>query len=240
MTARLFDPSKYQRKRNKRRQVKDMPEEEQPLHRMNHVGLHSVSVTELLAICLQTSDGLDMAHEIINASGGIHKLSRLTTAELTAVPGIGPAQASRIRAALELGRRAMQSVPNEQNKVQSPADAAKLLMPEMQDLDQEHLRVILLNTSNGVIGVQTIYIGSLNTSIVRIVELFRPAIRNNAAAIIVAHNHPSGDPAPSPEDVNVTRQIVAAGKLLDIDVLDHVIICRQRYVSLKERGLGFD
>lgn len=240
MTATLFDPSRYQRQRNERRHIKDLPVEEQPRHRMNHLGPRSISTAELLAVCLQTSDALDLAQEIISAADGIHGLSRLTTAELTAVSGIGPAQASRIRAALELGRRTVTSIPNKQQKVQSPADAANLLMPEMQDLEQEHLRVILLNTRNGVMGVQTVYIGSVNTSVVRIAELFRPAIRNNAAAIIVAHNHPSGDPSPSPEDVNVTRQIVESGKLLDIDVLDHVIIGHQRYVSLKERGLGFD
>ena len=110
----------------------------------------------------------------------------------------------------------------------------------MMYLEQEHLRLILLDTRNYVIDTPTLYIGSLNTSMIRIGEVFRDAIRRNAAALIAAHNHPSGDPAPSPEDVNVTRQIVQAGKLLDIDLLDHIIIGRQRYVSLKERGLGFD
>ena len=109
----------------------------------------------------------------------------------------------------------------------------------MSLLEQEHLRVLLLDTRNQVLAMPTIYIGSLNTSVVRVGELFRSAIKENAAAIIVAHNHPSGDPSPSSEDVRVTRQLVEAGQLLDIDVLDHVIIGRQRYVSLKERGLGF-
>jgi DNA repair protein RadC len=110
----------------------------------------------------------------------------------------------------------------------------------MGHLDQEELWVILLDTRNRVLGTKAIYKGSLNTSVVRVGEIFRPAIEAPAAAIIVAHNHPSGDPAPSPEDVNVTRQIVKAGKLLDIDVLDHLIISSGRYTSLKERGLGFD
>jgi DNA repair protein RadC len=113
-------------------------------------------------------------------------------------------------------------------------------MSEMMFLEQEHLRLILLDTRNRVISTPTVYVGSLNTSVVRIGELFRAAIKDNAAAFIVAHNHPSGDPSPSPEDVTVTRQIVQSGKLLDIELLDHVIIGRQRYVSLKERGLGFD
>jgi DNA repair protein RadC len=110
----------------------------------------------------------------------------------------------------------------------------------MMFLEQEHLRLILLDTRNRVISTPTVYVGSLNTSVVRIGELFRAAIKDNAAAFIVAHNHPSGDPSPTPEDVNVTRQNVQSGKLLDIELLDHVIIGRQRYVSLKERGLGFD
>jgi DNA repair protein RadC len=113
-------------------------------------------------------------------------------------------------------------------------------MSEMMFLEQEHLRLILLDTRNRVLSTPTIYIGSLNTSVIRIGELFRAAIKENAAAFIIVHNHPSGDPSPSPEDINVTRQVAQSGKLLDIDLLDHIVIGRQRYVSLKERGLGFD
>ena len=113
-------------------------------------------------------------------------------------------------------------------------------MTEMSLLEQEHLRLVLLDTRNHVLATPTIYVGSLNTSVVRVGELFRAAIKENAAALIVVHNHPSGDPSPSPEDVRVTGQIVSAGKLLDVDVLDHIIIGRQRFVSLKERGLGFE
>jgi len=123
--------------------------------------------------------------------------------------------------------------------VKSPSDVANLLMLEMGFLEQEHLRVVLLDTKNHVLGMPTIYVGSLNTSVMRIGELFREAVRANSAALIVVHNHPSGDPTPSPEDVSITRQIVEAGKLLDVDVLDHLVIGQQRYVSLKERGLGF-
>jgi len=112
-------------------------------------------------------------------------------------------------------------------------------MSEMSLLEQEHLRVMMLDTKNRVLGSPTVYVGSLNTSMIRVGELFREAIRSNSASVIVAHNHPSGDPTPSPEDVAVTRQIAEAGKLLDVDVLDHLIIGRQRFVSLKERGLGF-
>jgi DNA repair protein RadC len=109
----------------------------------------------------------------------------------------------------------------------------------MDALDQEHLVVITLDGRNRVLSQETLYIGNVNTSLIRIAEIFRLAIRQNAPAIIISHNHPSGDPDPSPEDVRVTRQIVEAGKMLDIDVLDHLVIGHQRYVSLKERGLGF-
>jgi len=124
--------------------------------------------------------------------------------------------------------------------IKSPADAANLLMYQLAALDQEYLFVILLDTRNRVMGKPfEVYHGSLNTSLIRVGEVFREAVKTNAAALIVAHNHPSGDPSPSPEDVAVTRALVEAGKLLDIDVLDHLVIGHHRFVSLKERGLGF-
>ena len=141
---------------------------------------------------------------------------------------------------MELGRRLLISAPDERLQIRSPADVANLLMLEMGLLEQEHLRVILLDTRNRVLAVTTVYKGSLNSSMIRVGELFREAIRRNSAAVIIAHNHPSGDPTPSPEDVAVTKQVVQAGKLLDIDVLDHLVIGQGRFVSLKERGLGFD
>jgi DNA repair protein RadC len=122
----------------------------------------------------------------------------------------------------------------------SPADVVQLLMAEMAHLEQEHFRVLYLDTRNRLIGSDTVYVGSLNASHIRVGEIFRDAVKRNCAAIVVVHNHPSGDPSPSPEDVAVTRQIVAAGKLLDIDVLDHLVIGQQRFVSLRERGLGFE
>jgi DNA repair protein RadC len=181
-----------------------------------------------------------LAERLLARFGGLPGLARSSISELQSIKGIGPAKAIEVKAALELGRRLLASMPEDRPKVTSPGDAANLLMSEMTFLDQEQLRVVLLDTRNRVLSTPTVYVGSLNTSVVRIGELFRPAIRSNAAAVIVAHNHPSGDPAPSPEDINVTRQIVNAGKLLDIEVLDHIIIGRQRFVSLKERGLGFD
>ncbi|HUV52728.1 MAG TPA: JAB domain-containing protein, partial [Dehalococcoidia bacterium] len=123
--------------------------------------------------------------------------------------------------------------------VKSPADIVNLLQGEMAFLEQEELWLVLLNTKNQVLGIPRVYKGSINTSLIRVGELFKEAVRENCPALIVVHNHPSGDPTPSPEDVKVTEQIVKAGKLLDIDVLDHIIIGQQRHISLKERGLGF-
>ena len=133
----------------------------------------------------------------------------------------------------------MIAVPEQRAQIRSPSDAAQLMMVEMSHLDQEHLRVICLDTKNRVQKIQTVYIGSLNSSMVRVGELFKDAIRLNSAALIVIHNHPSGDPTPSPEDVHVTRQIIDAGKLLDVDILDHLVIGAGRYISMRERGLAF-
>jgi DNA repair protein RadC len=224
--------------------IRDLAEADRPRERLMQVGAQAVSTAELLAIILRTGTGgenvLRLAERLLAHFTDLAGLSRASIAELQTVKGIGPAKAIEIKAALEIGRRLLATSPQERPKVTSPADAANLLMSEMMFLEQEHLRLILLDTRNRVLNTPTIYKGSLNTSVVRVGELFRAAIKENAAAMIVAHNHPSGDPAPSPEDVNVTRQLVQAGKMLDIEVLDHVVIGHQRYVSLKERGLGFD
>ncbi|NOR83364.1 MAG: DNA repair protein RadC, partial [Ardenticatenales bacterium] len=160
--------------------------------------------------------------------------------EFTVQSGVSLASAAAIKAALELGRRGVTETAPEAMMIRSPADCASLLAPDMQHLEQENLVTVILNTRNRVLKVHTCYVGSLNSAMVRTGELFREAVRRNAAAIIVAHNHPSGDPTPSPEDVTLTRQLVQAGKLMDIDVLDHMIIGRSgNYVSMKERGLGF-
>lgn len=224
--------------------MRDLALEHRPRERLLRVGAQAVSTAELLAIVIRTGVGgenvLRLAERMLATFRDLPGIARASINELQTVKGIGPAKAVEIKAALEIGRRLMATAPQDRLRVTSPADAANLLMSEMALLEQEHLRVILLDTRNRVLKTPTIYIGSLNTSVVRIGELFRAAIKENAAALIVAHNHPSGDPSPSPEDVNVTRQLVRAGKLLDIDVLDHIVIGRQRFVSLKERGLGFD
>ncbi len=223
--------------------IKDMPVGERPRERLQHYGAGALSTAELIAILLRSGVAgesvLHLAERLLARYGGLTGLAQASFAELCQEKGIGPAKVTQIKAALELGRRLLVASPQERPQVRSPADAANLLMLEMSLLAQEQMRVILLDSKNRVLAIPTVYQGSLNTSLIRVGELFREAIRQNCAAIIVVHNHPSGDPTPSPEDVLVTKQIVEAGKLLDIEVLDHLIIGQQRYVSLKERGLGF-
>lgn len=224
--------------------IRNMASQERPRERLLQVGPMAVSTAELLAIILRTGvkgEGvLRLAERLLAQFQDLPGLARASVAELKGVNGIGEAKAIEIKAALEIGRRLIASAPQERPCVTTPADAANLLMSEMMFLEKEHLKLVLLDTRNRVLSTPTIYVGSLNSSVIRIGELFRAALKENAAAFIVAHNHPSGDPSPSPEDIQVTRQLAQAGKLMDIQVLDHIIIGHQRYVSLKERGLGFD
>lgn len=223
--------------------IRNLPTTERPRERLQHYGAGALATSELLAILLRVgTEGESVLHvsqRLLGKYEGLAGLARATFEELCQERGMGPAKVTQLKAALELGRRLMTVSPQERPQVRSPAEAAELIMTEMGLLDQEQLRTILLDTRNTVLGVPLVYQGSLNTAVVRVGELFRHAIRANAAAIIVAHNHPSGDPAPSPEDVRVTRAVVEAGKLLNIDVLDHLVIGHQRFVSMKERGLGF-
>ncbi|MCL4266692.1 MAG: DNA repair protein RadC [Anaerolineae bacterium] len=222
--------------------LRDWPTYERPRERLQQYGGAALSTIELLAVILGSGQAdehvLRQAEQLLVGFGGLPGLATATLTELTVVAGIGEAKASRLKASQEYGRRLYAFNPSERVRVASPADAANLLMSEMMYLEQEHLRTILLDTRNNVLKAPTIYIGSLNSTTVRIGELFRAAIRENAAAMIVAHNHPSTDPSPSPEDIRITRQMVQSGQLLGVNVLDHIIIGGQHFVSLKERGLG--
>ncbi|HXK43566.1 MAG TPA: DNA repair protein RadC [Anaerolineae bacterium] len=224
--------------------VKEMPEDERPRERLARVGPQALSSAELLAIILRTGvkgeNVVTMASRLLAQYGGLAGLSRADLAQLGQEHGLGPAKASQLLAALELGRRLMAESPEERFQIRAPQDAANLLIPLIGHQEQEHFVVLYLDTRNRVMDREVLYKGSLNTSLVRIAEVFRGAIRRNCAAIIVAHNHPSGDPSPSPEDVALTRRLVEAGKLVEVEVLDHVVIGQGRFVSLRERGLGFE
>ncbi|HDN78881.1 MAG TPA: JAB domain-containing protein [Chloroflexi bacterium] len=224
--------------------IKELPEAERPRERLKLYGPGALSTAELLAIILRTGvEGesvLALASRLIARYGGLVGLAGADFADLCAEKGVGPAKAAQLKAAFELGRRLLVASPQERPLVRSPADAANLLMLEMGFLAKEHLKTVLLDSKNRVLGIPTICVGGLNIAAVQVGEIFREAIKANAAAIIVVHNHPSGDPTPSPEDIVLTRQIVQAGELLGIEVLDHIIIGQQRYVSLRERRMGFD
>jgi DNA repair protein RadC len=183
---------------------------------------------------------IELADSLLNETSGLAGLQRLPYESLCRHRGIGPAKAAQLLAAVEIGRRLAEAGTGEpQPALQSPEDVYQRVKYGMQSLAQEHLRVLLLDTRNRLLRECDVYVGSLNTSMVRIGEVFREAIQRGAASMIVVHNHPSGDPSPSPEDVAVTRALVQAGELLDIEVLDHVVIGRGGYTSLKAKGLGF-
>lgn len=224
--------------------MQDFPVSERPRERLKNYGASALSNAELLAILLRVgSPGenvVSLGTRLLRDFDGLSGLSEANFSELLKVRGISLAKAAQLKAALELGRRLLLSSPDARPQITSPTDAANLLMLEMGSLAQENLRTILLDTKNRVLDSPTVYVGNVNSSIIRVAEVFRGAIRENATSIIVAHNHPSGDPTPSPEDVHVTRSLVDAGLLLGIEVLDHLVIGHQRFVSLKERGLGFD
>ena len=209
---------------------------ETPASRVALAGAKNVSLLELIGVVV---GDVDVALRLLAQFPTIDDLVRAPASELGVLKGMGPARVAALQAAIELGRRAQLGTDAERKQIRSPADAAQLMMGEMSVLEQEEMRVMLLDTRNRVLGVETVYRGNVNTSIVRTSEVFREAIRRNAPAVIVFHAHPSGDPEPSPEDVSVTRSSISAGKLLDIDLMDHIVIGHGRYVSLKERGLGF-
>ncbi|MBM3188606.1 MAG: JAB domain-containing protein [Chloroflexi bacterium] len=225
-----------------RGRIREMPESERPRERLQLYGESSLSMAELLAIALRTGtqqeSALALAHRLLSAFRGLGGLARASVAELCQVPGIGLAKAAQIKASFELGRRLAFLSEDQRPPITCPADAANLLMLKMSDLVQEQMRVLLLDTRHRVQRESLVYIGNLNSSVVRVAEVFREAIRDSAAAILVAHNHPSGDPTPSAEDIQVTEAIVRGGQMLDIKVLDHLILAGQRFISLKERGLG--
>lgn len=230
-------PSAYQSK------IHDLPAEDRPRERLRDQGPGALSSHELLAILLRTGtreeDVFALSKRLLSMRQGLSGLAQTSFGELMQQHGLGPAKAAEVMAAMELGKR-IASLPNDARaKVNSSADVAHLLLPEMMWLSQESLRVLLLNTRNDVLGVREVYTGTVNSADVRVSEVFRDAVRENCKSVIVVHNHPSGDPTPSGEDVRVTGKLLEGGKLLDIELLDHVILARDGYVSLKERRLGF-
>lgn len=233
MEALLISPPSYPITK-----LKTLPLRDQPAHRVT-ANAAACSLAELLAAVVGGAQQIEVAEGILaRFNGDIQRIYKAHVAELASVRGVGQQTAVRIKAALALGLRLLEPA-GERPTINSPADAAALVQYEMCLLEQEYLKVMLLDTRNHVMDIVEVYHGSVNSSQVRVGELFKPALQRLAPAIIACHNHPSGDPTPSPDDVAVTRAIVQAGKLLSVDVLDHLVIGGGRFVSLKERGLGF-
>lgn len=218
--------------------ISELPKEERPSYKIEKHP-QAMSSRELLALLIGGEKQMEIAGKLYQScDGNLRKLGADSVPE--DIGGIGKVTSARILAAIQLGQRLATPSDQERIIIHSPEDAAGLVQYEMSALTQEELRVIILNTRNHVIKVVTIYKGSLNSSHVRVGEIFRPAIKHNAAAIIVVHNHPSQCCDPSPEDISISKAIVKAGKLLSIEPLDHLIIGGSNFVSLKRRGLGFD
>ena len=226
-----------------RQSVREWPAAERPRERLRDLGPAHLSSAELLAIILRTGTRersvVALAQQLLEEHGGASGLARTSFRELTQFPGLGEAKVAQLKAALELGRRAAASAPAARPTIRSVSDAQNYLLPDFVDEEQEKFMVVLLDTKHHVVGKVTLYRGTLNQTAVRPAEVFREAVRANCAAVLVAHNHPSGDTSPSADDVAITSQLAQSGKLLGIELVDHVIMTRHSALSLRERGLGF-
>jgi len=218
--------------------VRELPSNERPRERLQHFGAGALALAELLAIILRTGsrgdNALELANKLLTKYGGLAGLVRADFRELCAEHGMGEAKSAQVKAALELGRRLALVQMDERYKISSPQDAANLVMMDMAYLDIEQISVLLLDTRGQLVEKVSLYQGTANSSVLRAAEVFRPAILRKCPGLILCHNHPSGDPQPSPEDIEATRQLVEAGRILDIELVDHIIIGHQRFVSLKE------
>ncbi|GLX69535.1 RadC family protein [Paenibacillus glycanilyticus] len=220
--------------------LRNVPHEERPRERMMQYGAEALSHTELLAILLRTGtkqeSAVHLAGKILKECGSLRNLLDMSMSELTAIKGIGPAKAVQLRAGIELGRRIVRTGQGEVVTVRKPQDAANYVMEELRYLKKEHFVCLFLNTKNHIIARETLSVGTLNASLVHPREVFRAAVKAGSASIICVHNHPSGDPMPSPEDITLTKRLVEAGELMGIEVLDHLVIGDGRFISLKEHG----
>src|SRR5262245_5590401 len=227
-----------------RRAIREIPAAERRRERLAARGAAGLSAAELIALVWGSGSAgrsaVGLAEDALARHDGLTGLARATDVELESVPGIGAAKAAQLTAAFELGRRLLADWPAARWTVRSPRDVADRLVLQMGRLEREELRVVLLNTKNVVLRVSTVYVGNVSASLVRIAELFRDAVRLDASGVILVHNHPSGDPTPSPDDLHLTAETLAAGRLLDVQLLDHLVIGHDAYLSLRDRGVAFD
>lgn len=224
--------------------IMDLPQNERPRERLFRYGSEVLSNSELLAIILgsgtKKENIISLSSRIIKDNGGLNGIFNSNLEDLMNIKGIGKAKSAKIFAVVELAKRFKSYRDGDDYKICNPGDAAMLVMEEMKGLKQEYFKVIMLNTKNIVIGIRDVFIGSLNSALVHPREVFYYAIKKNSASIIVCHNHPSGDPSPSNEDINITHRLKECGELLGIHLLDHLIIGNEIYVSLKQKGIFGD
>ena len=220
--------------------IRDLPFEERPRERLLSEGATFLSNAELLAILLRTGSrgqsALGLAQMILQQTQGLKLLNEITVEELMSIHGIGESKAIQILASIELGKRIAKAKHVKLDPILSPSDCVSFLSAEMKHLTQEHFVVLFLDTKNYIIGKKTIFIGSLNKAIVHPREVFKEAIKRSSASVICAHNHPSGDPTPSQQDIQLTHRLYEAGELIGIKLLDHLIIGDEQFTSLKEKG----
>jgi len=226
------------------RAIRELPPDERPRERLALRGAGGLQSAELIALLWGSgprgASAVELAETALGRHDGLTGLARATELELQAIPGVGRAKAAQLAAAFELGRRLMADWPAGRWTIRAPNDVADRLVLQMGRLEHEELRVVLLNTKNVVLRVVTVYQGNVSSSLVRVGELYRDAVRLNATGAILVHNHPSGDPTPSADDLHLTAEALAAGRLLDIDLLDHLVIGHDAYVSMRDRGVAFD
>ncbi|MCR1935299.1 RadC family protein [Clostridium tepidum] len=221
--------------------IKDLPKNERPQERLIRYGAEALSNSELLAVILRTGTKnqniMMLTSSLIKETGGLDQLFDQSIEELTKIKGIGVTKAVQILALSEISKRFKTYKSGNDYKINKPLDVSNLVMEDMKYLRQEKLKVLILNTKNIVTYIRDIFIGTLNSSIVHPREIFCEAIKKNGASIIICHNHPSGDPTPSQEDINITLRLKECGKLIGIDLLDHIIIGENKYISIKEKGI---
>ena len=221
--------------------ISDLPEEERPREKLLKMGAQALTNSELLALILRTGNKneniIHLCDRVLSEFQGLAGLINCTPQRLMRIGGIKEAKAAQLCALFEISKRAYVQKGTKINKISSPMEAANLVREDMKFLKQEVLKLIMLNTKNCVLFTKDIFMGGLNSSIVHPREIFSEALRFNSASIIVCHNHPSGDPSPSDEDINITLRLKECGKLMGIELIDHIIIGGNSYVSLKEKGI---
>jgi DNA repair protein RadC len=221
--------------------VRDLPKSERPRERLIKFGPEALSAQELLALIIgrgiPKKSVMNIAQELLARFGNIKAISQASIAGLSEIKGVGLAKAAQIKACFELGKRQDLEPELKNYDIKNPQSVVKAIRASIKDKAKEHFKLILLDTRNKIIGISTISIGTLNASLVHPREIFKEAIIHNSASVVLAHNHPSGDPEPSDEDLTITKRLVDSGKILGIEVIDHIIIGKTNFSSFKERGL---